>query len=292
MTWYDSFQGKVTKRFSHGLTANYAYTWQKGLAEGAEGDTSYVGQTSPVINDIFNYAQNKQLNQYVRPQVSIISFTYLTPKMRGDSRAMKDVSWITKEWTLAGLATYQSGSLIELARSNNNLLNQLQVGFSNNPALWGGGATSQNLVAGQSLFMPGINPNCGCFNPTTQLVLNPKAFVDAPAGQYGTAPPFLNNYRWQRQPAESASFGRIFPLSKEEKVKLQIRLEFTSNLFNRFRLSAPSSTNPSATTLNLNPFLPGQTQTGALSSGYGFVNTYNGAGQSPRQGQIVARLTF
>jgi hypothetical protein len=294
MTWYDSLQAKVTKRFSHGLTANYAFTWQKGLAEGAEGDTSYVGQTSPVINDIYNYAQNKQLNQYVRPLISIISFTYQTPKLRGDSSAAKGLSWVTKDWTLAGLATYQSGALIELARSNNNLLNELQVGAVpfNNPAIWGGASTAQNLVAGQPLFMPGITPNCGCFNPETQLVLNPKAFVDAPAGQYGTAPPFLNNYRWQRQPSESASIGRIFPLSKERKVQLQVRLEFTSNLFNRFRLSAPSSTNPSSTTLNLDPFLPGQTQIGALSGGYGFVNTYNGAGQLQRQGQMVARLTF
>ena len=294
ITWYDSLQAKVTKRFSHGLSANYAFTWQKGLVEGAEGDTSYVGQTSPVINDIYNYAQNKQLNQYVRPLVSIISFTYLTPKLRGDSSAAKGLSWITKDWTLAGLATYQSGALIELARSNNNLLNELQLGVVpfNNPAIWGGFQTAQNRVAGQPLFMPGITPNCGCFNPETQLVLNPKAFTDAPAGTYGTAAPFLNDYRWQRQPSESASIGRIFPLSKEQKVQLQIRMEFTSNLFNRFRLSAPSSTNPSATTLTLNPFLPGQTHTGALSAGYGFVNTYNGAGQAPRQGQIVARLTF
>jgi hypothetical protein len=31
---------------------------------------------------------------------------------------------------------------------------------------------------------------------------------------------------------------------------------------------------------------------GALSAGYGFVNTLNGAGTTPRSGQIVARLTF
>jgi hypothetical protein len=302
-TWYDSLQAKVTKRFSHGLSANYAFTWQKGLAEGAEGDTSYVGQTSPVINDVYNYASNKQLNQYVRPLISIISFTYQTPKLHGDSGMAKGLSWVTKDWTLAGLATYQSGALIELARSNNNLLNELQVGAVpfNNPAIWGGAATAQNLVAGQPLFNQGISANCFCFNPGSQLALNPKAFVDAPAGTYGTAPPFVNNYRWQRQPSESASFGRIFPLSKEEKVKLQIRMEFTSNLFNRFRLSAPSSTNPTATTTYLNQTLPGNTAVCsastlnpgcAINAGYGFVNTYNGAGQSPRQGQIVARLTF
>ena len=34
-SWYDSLQGKVTKRYSHGLTATVAYTWQKELNLGA-----------------------------------------------------------------------------------------------------------------------------------------------------------------------------------------------------------------------------------------------------------------
>jgi hypothetical protein len=66
------------------------------------------------------------------------------------------------------------------------------------------------------------------FDPTTQLMLNPAAWSDVGAGQFGTAPAFLNNYRWQRQPAESISFGRLFPLTKERKATLQIRIEFRS----------------------------------------------------------------
>jgi hypothetical protein len=31
---------------------------------------------------------------------------------------------------------------------------------------------------------------------------------------------------------------------------------------------------------------------GALVSGYGFVNTFNGGAAQPRQGQIVARFSF
>jgi hypothetical protein len=36
-SWYDSLQGKVTKRYSHGLTATVAYTWQKELNLGSGG---------------------------------------------------------------------------------------------------------------------------------------------------------------------------------------------------------------------------------------------------------------
>ena len=111
---------------------------------------------------------------------------------------------------------------------------------------------------------------------------------DAPAVSSAPQPAYLNNYRWQRQPAESASLGRIFPLSKESKVNLQIRLEFTTNLFNRLFLGSPSASNPSSPMLNTNDFMNGTP--GALSSGFGFVNTVHGAGSSPRQGQLVARL--
>ena len=152
------------------------------------------------------------------------------------------------------------------------------------------GTTFQNLVAGQPLFLPGFGPNCGCFDATKQLVLNPAAWKDAGPGQFGTAPAFLNNYRWQRQPAESASFGRIFPLAKEGKVNLQMRMEFTSNLFNRTFYGMPSSSNPISPVFYTNRFQTGQP--GALSSGFGFVNTTNGSGTSPRQAQIVARITF
>jgi len=288
-TWYDSMQMKVAKRYQHGLTANYAFTWQKELDNGSGASTSYFTPATPRINDVYNLNQNKQLNGFDYPLVSIISLTYQTPKLPGDSKSIKAASWVTKDWTIAGLFRYQSGALIPTASSNNNFLSELQRGTSNNPALWGGGSTFQNLT-GQPLFMPGLGPNCGCFDPTKTLVLNPAAWQDAPAGQFGTAPAFLNNYRWQRQPAESASFGRIFPLAKEGKVNLQVRMEFTSNLFNRTFLPAPSASNPSSPVLYTNKFQTGAV--GALSSGFGLVNTTNGAGSSPRQAQIVARITF
>jgi hypothetical protein len=278
---------KVTKRYNHGLTANYAFTWQKGQDLGAGADTSYLTPDAPRINDVYNYSQNKQLNGLVYPLVSIISFTYQTPKLRGDSQFAKGASWITKDWTIGSLLRYQSGALLPTASSNNNFLSELQRGATQNPALWGGGTTFQNLVAGQNLFLQDPNSH---FDPTKTLVLNPAAWSDAGTGQFGTAPAYLNSYRWRRAPAESASLGRIFPLSKEGKVNLQIRMEFTSNLFNRTFYSAPSAGNPTATVLNTNSFQNGQS--GALSQGFGFVNSVNGFGSAPRQGQIVARFTF
>jgi hypothetical protein len=289
-TWYDSLQAKVTKRYSHGLDVQYAFTWQKELANGANSDTSYLTPNPPRINDVFNYAQNKQISGYSRPLVSILSFNYRTPRLPGDGKGLKAASWVTKDWVIGAVLRYQSGAVLPTASSNNNFLNQMQRGVANNPALWGGGTTFQNLVPGQALFLQ--DPNCHCFDPTKTLVLNPAAWSDVAAGQYGNSAPYLNNYRWQRQPAESMSFGRIFPIAKEGTINLNVRIEF-QNIFNRTFLAAPSAANPTAPLLFTNQFANGAT--GALSSGFGFVNSVNGggpAGAQPRSGQIVARFSF
>ena len=53
-TWYDSLQIKLTKRYSHGLTAQVAYTWSKSLTNAANSNTSYLTPNDPVLNDPFN----------------------------------------------------------------------------------------------------------------------------------------------------------------------------------------------------------------------------------------------
>jgi hypothetical protein len=181
--------------------------------------------------------------------------------------------------------------LIRVPASNNSFFTQLKR--TDNPANWGGATTFFNPVAGQSPFL--VDPNCKCFDPTRQLALNPAAWSDAPAGTFGTSAPYYNDYRWQRQPSESLSAGRLFHLIPEKNVTLQIRAEFF-NVFNRTFLSSPSPTNPAALTTCSGVTGTCPTTTGVaanpLTAGYGFVNTINGAGTTPRTGQFVARFSF
>ena len=134
------------------------------------------------------------------------------------------------------LLRYQNGALISAPSSSNQLINQLlrQGGFNGTPI------NPDNRVAGVNPLA--VDPNCGCFNPQTTLVLNPKAWAEPASGQWGTAAPFTNSYRWQRQPAESMSFARNFPFGKEGRFNAQFRLEF-QNIFNRLFLSAPATGN-------------------------------------------------
>ncbi len=292
-TWYDGLQVKATKRFSHGLSGLIAYAWQKEQDLGLNSQTSYVTPEDPLINDVFNRQQNKQLSAFDLPQTITFSFSYTTPKLpKADSTGMKALSWLVRDWTYSGVLRYQSGFLIPVPGSNNQLFNDLGRGFfgpgANNPAIWGGADTFYNRVPGQPLFL--VSPNSH-FDPTTQLVLNPNAWTDAPLGQFGTSAGFYNDFRWQRQPAESMAFGRLFPIGKEGRYTIQIRAEF-QNIFNRLFYSAPAPgafNNPATATANGNSY---DGINNLLSAGFGYVNWFNGAGAQPRSGQIIARFQF
>jgi hypothetical protein len=287
-TWYDSLQVKGTQRLQHGLSAQIAYTWQKELTNGTNSNTSYVTPSPPLINDVFNKPLDKQISGFSIPQLLVISFNYQTPTFRGDSSGMKVLSWIARDWTYSGVLRYQSGQLIQSADSANNLLANMARGPSNNPAIWGGGYTFMNRVAGQPLFL--VDPNSK-FDPTKQLVLNPAAWVEPPYGTFGASAPYFNDYRWQRQPAESMAFGRIFPMGKEGRYKLQVRAEF-QNIFNRVFYSVPSTAGATTTITPTGHANTLSGTTGLLSSGWGYVNWLQGSGSNPRSGQIVARFSF
>ena len=112
------------------------------------------------------------------------------------------------------------------------------------------------------------------------------AWTNPAAGEWGTTAPYLNGFRWRRKPSEAFNIGRNFRMGHEGKVVLNIRAEF-QNIFNRMFYNAPSTANPFATVTTV-------VQRGMTipTGGYGVVNTFNGAGSSPRTGTIVARVTF
>jgi hypothetical protein len=158
-------------------------------------------QFSVAAFDVFNRAQQKQLSGFSRPFIFVVSFNYTTPKFSASNAGLRGVSWVARDWQIGGVLRYQSGSLIRVPASNNSFFNQLKR--TDNPANWGGANTYYNPVAGQSRFL--VDPNCKCFDPTRQLALNTAAWTDAAPGAYGVSAPYYNDYRWQRQPAESLS---------------------------------------------------------------------------------------
>jgi len=107
-SWYDSLQMKATKRYSHGLDFSVGFTWAKELATNG-------------ANDVFNRANQKGLGSNSIPLSLVTGFNYEVPKF-SQNRLIRAVF---SEWTIGGVLRYQSGSLIEVAGSNNQLNNAI-----------------------------------------------------------------------------------------------------------------------------------------------------------------------
>jgi hypothetical protein len=253
--WYDSLQMKVTKRFSHGLDFTYAFTWSKEL------------DTLGGANDVQNRRNAKQLATLSRPLISGLGVNYQTPQWGGH----KLISLALGDWQFGGFLQYTSGTPIAPpAATTTPLLNS--VIFQ---------STVQNRVAGEPLFLQDLN--CHCFDPNTTFVLNPKAWANPAAGQFGSAP-LYNDYRQQRRPMENLSAGRVFRI--RERTTFTVRVEFT-NVLNRTFMQNATSNNPAAPQNRVDNNNPNSQTT----AGFGFINNTTVA-QPPRQGQLVARFQF
>jgi len=259
-TWYDSLQIKATKRFSHGLDFTSAFTWQKELMMGSE-----QAGASAAVNDVFNRPMNKYISSLSRPFIWVMALNYTTQRFEGWNRVL---SWAVRDWTIGAVLQYSSGMPILVPTAQNQLITHL---FRN---------TYANRVPGEPLWAVDINCH-SCFDPNKDFVLNPKAWEDPPAGQFGKSAAYYGDYRQMHRPSEAMSLGRIFRI--KEGVTLSIRADF-QNVLNRTFPTNPTSTNAKATQTR-NP------ATGKPISGFGYVNTGTVASQ-PRQGIIVARFQF
>jgi len=274
-TWYDSLQAKVTQRVWHGLEAQYVFTWAKEQQQNVELNT---------VNDVFNRAQNKTLSGFGRPLVSVISINYRAPALSGN----KIVSQVLRDWAVGATMSYASGLPIPVPASTNSL-NSLLLRAATSPPT---NISFYNRNPGVPLFLqtrdgvtsPLEDLNCHCIDPTKDLVLNPAAWTNPAPGQWGTAAPYYNDYRYQRRPSESMSLGRVFQFGTEaHPMKLTFRMNFT-NVLNRTNLSNPTTT-PSSPTV--------KSTAGLLTGGFGFINYQNGSVLlPPRQGTLEMRFSF
>jgi hypothetical protein len=205
---------------------------------------------------------NKYISVYDQPLVSALAVNYTTPTLKTN----RVLSWVVRDWQPSVILQYSSGTPILAPVSTNNLSNML---FQ---------STFDDRVPGVPLFTQ--NLNCHCFDPNKTFVLNPAAWVNPPAGQFGTAAAYYTDYRTQRRPAENMGLGRMFRI--RERATLTIRAEFT-NVFNRTEMNNPTSTNVLATQT--------RNAAGQATAGFGWINTTSVAFQ-PRQGDLIARFRF
>jgi hypothetical protein len=265
-TWYDSLQVKATKRLSRGLDASFNFTWAKELQLSA--DTDGGGGT---INDITARNSNKQFSSFSRPFWSVLAVNYETQKW-GDKRLLNH---IIAGWTIGGVVQYGSGLPILIPATGT---------AASNLATSLGRATRAERIPGVPLFLQDLN--CHCFDPAQTQVLNPAAWRDPTPGTFTPSAMYYNDYRFQRRPRETMSFGRSFAIT--ERARFWVRAEFV-NIFNRTQVPNPVTTG--FTTAIARISVPGGGQVN--NSGFGAIATRPTAGViGERSGLLVARLTF
>lgn len=204
---YHSFQSRVEKRFSRGLTFSAAYTFSKLIDDaGAVFDSAVL--TGPVANfqaaDSFNKRLEKDVSTGNVPHILSSGFVYELPFGRGRAHPLngwRDV--IAGGWQLAGIVRMQSGSPVAVTQ-----------------------ATNLNAFAGFGIQRPNriADPALPSDLRTTGRYFNTAAFAQAPQFTIGSS---------SRNPVTGPGYrtadlmaGKTFTITE------RLRTEFRAEAFN------------------------------------------------------------
>lgn len=191
---YHAFQAKMEKRFSHGLTFTFAYTFSK-LIDDASSVFSNTIFTGPIANtgvaDSFNRHLEKDLSNGDIPRVFSGAWVYQIPRF-----------WKISGWQVAGLVRVQAGDTVAVSQATN--LNS-NLGF---------GVQRPNRVG---------NPNALEHRSVGEW-FNVAAF--APAGQFTIGNSSRNPVRGPGLQNADLMLGKTF------RVTERVRFEFRAEVFN------------------------------------------------------------
>jgi hypothetical protein len=204
---YHSFQSRIEKRFSRGLTFSVAYTFSRLIDDaGAVFDSAVL--TGPVANfqaaDSFNKRLEKDVSTGNVPHIFASGFVYELPFGRGRARPLrgwKDV--VAGGWQLASIIRFQSGSPIAVTQ-----------------------ATNLNAFAGFGIQRPNRlrNPSLPGDQRTTGRYFDTAAFSQAPQFTIGSS---------SRNPATGPGYQTAdVMLGKTFTITERFRTEFRAEAFN------------------------------------------------------------
>jgi hypothetical protein len=222
---FNSWQTKVNKRVSGGLTLFGYVTWSK----------SFTLTTAQYPGTRF-----WQLDPNAALSFSA-SWSYYLPFGAGKSILHENrvVRAVVSNWKINGSVKYNSGLPLTITAGAGSLSS---IGYTQ----WG------NSVPGVSPYLVTSPSN---FSPSTKF-LNAAAFTTTTGFNFGDLNPNLSWVRgfWYKE--ENLVLGRVFPI--KEKVKLNFSID-AANPFNFVRWGAPNTTLTSAAFGTVNSVSPGRT---------------------------------
>ncbi|HEY3136206.1 MAG TPA: TonB-dependent receptor [Blastocatellia bacterium] len=187
LSWYDSLQVSVVRRFSAGLQIQGAYTWSKSLDMSGglfseEADNAAVGIQNP--DSIF---AEKGLSNFDIRHNGVINVLYEFPfgkELRGAPRQF------VHGWEIGGIGSFSTGVPFTVENSSNRSQSQLSgANFADRPNVATGAST--NPTHGVSIgctFGTGtsaVTIPAGTAVGTVTHWFDPCAFVPQPLGTFG-----------------------------------------------------------------------------------------------------------
>lgn len=116
---YHGLQSGLTRRFSHGLTFQAAYTWSHAIDNStADFHTSDITPRRP--QDFANFAAEKSNSALDRAQRFTLAMVYDLPYFKGGSWLMKNV---VGNWTFSPVYTYETGQWVTVQAQQDANLN-------------------------------------------------------------------------------------------------------------------------------------------------------------------------
>ncbi|PYV65521.1 MAG: hypothetical protein DMG97_32085, partial [Acidobacteria bacterium] len=223
LSWYDSMQVSVLRRFSGGLQVQAAYTWSKSLdtSSGLFSEEADNAATGVEIPD--NIRNEKGLSNFDVRHNAIINVLYELPF----GKSLRGVSGqLLSGWQIGGIGTFAAGVPFTVENSANRSQNQatgsnfsdrpnLVTGASNNPThgvsagcTFGTGTSAITVAAGTPVGTP-------------SHWFDPCAFVPQPLGTFGNLG--RNTLIGPRRSTIDFLVNKHFRIS--EKRELQFRTE-------------------------------------------------------------------
>jgi len=214
---YHSFQSRVVRRFSKGLTFTAAYTFSRLIDDaGAVFDSAVL--TGPAANfqaaDSFNKKLEKDVSTGNIPHIFSSGLVYELPFGKGRAHTM--AGWrdlLAGGWQTAAIVRWQSGSPVAVTQ-----------------------ATNLNAFAGFGIQRPNriASPDLPAGQQTVTRWFNTAAFAQAPQFTIGNSS--RNPVTGPRYRAFDLMVGKFFTLTE------RLRLEFRAEAFNA--ANTPPLANP------------------------------------------------
>jgi Carboxypeptidase regulatory-like domain/TonB-dependent Receptor Plug Domain len=230
---YNSLQLSVQHQFSHGLSLQAAFTWDKNLS------TVFFGPSANINNALCMSCQYGQ-SSFDRPKRFVLNYSYDLPFGKGQQGF---VGHVLGGWNVSGITIAQSGdplTFIAATGSTQAPYNLLDTGgaYGTSTTSYLDGVSTAQFCSGmgpKNVFTPGsIESRVGTSFASGQGYINMNAFCPAPVVPFGdpTATAFGNS--GVGVALGPGQFNWDISLLKNNKITERVNMQFRADFYNAF----------------------------------------------------------